>query len=237
MMRYGSYKANHPKITSQLNKLGVSKLSVTEEYRREYYRDKLEAGKRLTSKQTSEWEDLEHRRRIQDMIGIQLAQEEASTLPKPKNPTRPVGTKKQEDKLRNERMGGWNFSVQGLSIFFRGAFAYGNLYFQDVASTDRVKTKIDGIRAGASLGASLLSFIPVYGPALASTFSLAEQIVMRRITNGIQRRGDKNRIAYNFANYDLGKYGTYAYDNTSQEWIAQDANKVKARSLGQKQSV
>ena len=153
---------------------------------------------------------------------------------KASNPVASKGSKKQEDDTRAEKLKRWRTSVQALTIATRSAYAYGNLLHQDAMSTDRVQKRIHGIRAGESFISASLSLI---NPALASAWSFAEQIFTKRITNGVQRRGDARRIAYNFANYDLGKYGTYAYDNTSQEWVAQDANKVKNRTLGQKQSV
>ncbi len=156
---------------------------------------------------------------------------------KSSNPVVSKGSKKQEDDTRAEKLKRWRTSVQALTIATRSAYAYGNLLHQDAMSTDRLQQRLHGFRATESLISAGLSLIPIYGPILTSAWSLAEQVFSKRVTNGMQRRGEASRIAYNFANYDLGKYGTYAYDNTSQEWVAQDANKVKARTLGQKQSV
>lgn len=163
-----------------------------------------------------------------------LANEEIKSI---KNPVAPKGTEKQETTNRDNKLKMWKTSMAGLSIGARALFAYGSLYYVDKMSTDRTKTKIDMFRGAESAISVGLSLIPGAGPALAGIWAFASQVVGRHITNDIQRRGDTKRIAYNFANYDLGKYGTYAYDNTSQDWVAQDANKVKARTLGQKQSV
>lgn len=232
-------KMNRPYYTrnryEQIARISQGRLSVYENYHKDWLSRK--EPYKLNLNQRMELYDLNRRKELENLVYQTMNQVETSTTPKPKNPTMIRGSKREEDARRDNQGRGWRISLQAVSIATRAGYAYGHLFYQDLASTDRVQTRIHGFRAGEAAVATGLSLIPVAGPWLASGFSFAEQIVTKRITNGIQRRGDAKRIAYNFANYDLGKYGTYAYDNTSQEWIAQDANKVKARTLGQKQSV
>lgn len=223
-----SFKLSKQQIAS------LTKLTVYEGYHKEWLNQKIASG-RATDDEIYEARKLQQKQLIHNMVVRELNGDgNVPQLSQPQNPVRPKGTLIQEQKNRDNQLKRWSISTQAVSIVARSIYAYGNLYLQDKASTDRVQKRIHGIRAGESFISASLSLI---NPALASAWSFAEQIFTKRITNGIQRRGDARRIAYNFANYDLGKYGTYAYDNTSQEWIAQDANKVKARSLGQKQSV
>ena len=229
-------KYSYDFTTSKRQMADILKLSVYETYHKDWLNQKIASG-RATNDEIYEARKLQQRQLIRSQILRELNQVESSPLPQPQNPVNPKGTKKQEDTDRDNKLKKWNTSLQALSITARSIYAYGNIYFRDRASTDRVQGQIHGVRAAESAVSCGLSLIPVYGPMLTTIWSLGEQIFSKRITNGIQRRGDAKRVAYNFANYDLGKYGTYAYDNTSQEWVAQDANKVKSRTLGQKQSV
>ena len=229
-------RTNYSKVYKQIIDIGHGRLTVYENYHKEWLSGRLQAG-RATANQAQDYRNLAQRQQLQNLIRQTINQVESSPLPPAQNPAHPVGTNKQEVANRDNMMKRWNTSLQAISITSRGIYAYGNLYYQDKASTDRVKSRIDAIRGAESFVSMGLSLIPVYGPALSSAWSFATQVFSRHITNSVQRRGDAKRVAYNFANYDLGKYGTYAYDNTSQEWVAQDANKVKARTLGQKQSV
>ena len=229
-------KTNYSKVYKQISDIGHGRLTVYENYHKEWLSGRLQAG-RATANQAQDYRNLVQRQQLQNLVRQTINQVESSPLPPAQNPANPKGTKKQEDTDRDNKLKKWNTSIQALSITARSIYAYGNIYFRDRASTDRVQGQIHGLRAAESAVSCGLSLIPVFGPMLTTIWSLGEQIFSKRIANGIQRRGDNKRIAYNFANYDLGKYGTYAYDNTSQEWVAQDANKVKARSLGQKQSV
>lgn len=142
-----------------------------------------------------------------------------------------------EEKARLKRGKMWRTSIMGVSIASRAASAYMFNSEKNYASTDMVAQKQQNRRAITSLSISALSLAGPYGAVAATLLSTIDYFVGNAISNQIQRKGDAARVAYSFNNRDVGKYGTQAYDNGSGEWVSKDAEKIKARILGNKKSV
>ena len=132
----------------------------------------------------------------------------------------------------------WRTSVMGLSILGRNVFSTTMHIAENVASTDSVALQKSIVNGAVSTSISTIgTFGGPTGAVIATLMSTAWYLGGNRVNNAIQRAGDKRRLAYSFANYDAYKYGTYCYDNSSGEWVAEDAEKVQKRILGKKVSV
>lgn len=111
-----------------------------------------------------------------------------------------------------------------------------------ILSTDTVAMKqqiAKGVTSASISGLHALGTITgnPYMFAAAYAVGLASDIFGQKIENNIQRKGDAKRLAYNFKNNDYNRFGNKVYNSQKNEWIAEDANKVKRRVLGQKTSV
>lgn len=131
----------------------------------------------------------------------------------------------------------WRTSIMGVSIAGRSLFSTGAHIAENIASTDSVALQRTAVNGAVSATTSIVGMTGPWGAVVATILSTAWYVFGNRVNNGIQRRGDKNRMSYNFENYDAYKYGTYCYDSSSGEWSADDATKVQNRVLGKKHSV
>ena len=211
-------------------------VSVRDDYREQYLQQQIQQNYR--QEDWDEWDRLREARLFSEREARRAQESYARWMelknPPAQNPTTPTGDAEQERANRSINLKKSLMVVGAISVTARTLFSYGCRVATDIYSTDTVRQKLTAYKSAEAVAGLGLTMI---NPALGMAFSLVKSVVDKHITNSIQRKGDRKRVAYGFANYDLGKYGTYAYDNTSQEWVAQDANKVKARTLGQKQSV
>jgi hypothetical protein len=132
----------------------------------------------------------------------------------------------------------WRTSIMGVSIAGRSLFATSMHIAEGMESTDDValkRTTINSIVSGATT--TVGAFGGPWGAVVATIMSSIWFAVGNSVNNSIQRKGEKNRFEYSFSNYDAYKYGTHCYDNSSGEWVADDAQKAHKRILGKKVSV
>lgn len=132
----------------------------------------------------------------------------------------------------------WRTSIMGVSITSRNAFSTKNHIDANVASTDTVALQKTITNGAVNNTISFLgTFGGPWGAVTATIISTAWSLFGNRISNGIQRAGDAKRLNYKFNHYDAYKYGTFTYNNGSDEWVAEDAKKVQNRLLGKKNLV
>lgn len=137
-----------------------------------------------------------------------------------------------------KKRNGWRTSVQGVMILSRTALSSVTGLAEAQASTDKVATKKHMFHDAVSLSTMAIGTLGgPWGALIASAINTANAFFGTAISNSIQRSGDLGRTLYNFNNMDYQKYGTYAYNNTSGEWVAEDANKIKSKILNKNQSV
>lgn len=103
----------------------------------------------------------------------------------------------------------------------------------DTVAQEKLMTNLKYTVGGNILG----SFFGRAGVIANMLLSSVYSVIDTKIANSIQRKGDAKRTVYNFQNNDLGKFGTYVYNNTTNEWVARDAKRVNSRVLGGKASV
>ena len=145
---------------------------------------------------------------------------------------------RDEKRLAKKRANAWRTSIMGVSIASRSLFSTGTHLLEGIESTDKVardRTLVNSMVSGVTT--TVGAFGGPWGAVAATIMSTAWFVFGNKVNNSIQRSGEKNRFTHSFSVYDTYKYGTYCYDNSSGEWVADDANKAHKRILGKKSSV
>ena len=132
----------------------------------------------------------------------------------------------------------WRTSIMGVSIAGRSLFATSMHIAEGIESTDEIALKRTIMNGAVNGTTSIIgAFGGPWGAVIATVMSTIWSVTGNAVNNSMQRKGEKNRFEYSFSNYDAYKYGTHCYDNSSGEWVADDAQKAHKRILGKKVSV
>lgn len=153
----------------------------------------------------------------------------------PFKPPEPENNKKSKKK---NLLKGVAVSFQAITIAARTITSNAFAYNEAVASTDNVAIKQAEFDRTINSSIAVLSMIPnIYTMIAATVLATGKSLFGNGLRNMNQREGDKDRMRYNFANLDYGKYGTKVYNSERNAWINEDMLKIQKRSLGQKTSV
>lgn len=154
------------------------------------------------------------------------------------DPFKPPESENNKKPKKKKLLKGIAVSFQAVTIAARTITSNTFSYNEAVASTDNVAIRQAEFDRGINSSIAVLSMIPnIYTMIGATVLSTAKTLFGNGLRNMNQRAGDKDRIRYNFANLDYGKYGTKVYNNERNAWINEDMLKIQKRSLGQKTSV
>ena len=154
------------------------------------------------------------------------------------DPFKPPEPENNNKSKKKNLLKGIAVSFQAVTIAARTITSNSFAYNEAVASTDNVAIKQAEFDRTINGSIAVLSMIPsIYTMIGATILSTAKTLFGNGLRNMNQREGDKDRMRYNFANLDYGKYGTKVYNSERNAWINEDMLKIQKRSLGQKTSV